>query len=102
MARAQIASLVLMLSVRITCAAPPCRAHEPGPGWPVVGGSQGGGHFTPLAQITAENVSELHEEWVYHTGDFSPGAPGHRATTFEATPILANAMLYFCTPYITG
>ena len=99
MARGQIASLVLMLSVLVTCAAPPCRADEPGPGWPVVGGTQGGGHFTPLTQITAENVNQLHEEWVYHTGDFSPGAPRHRATTFEATPILANAMLYFCTPY---
>jgi hypothetical protein len=27
---------------------------------------------------------------VYHTGDYSPGAPGRRATTFEATPILAH------------
>ena len=33
------------------------------------------------------------------TGDFSPGSPGHRATTFEATPILAHGTLYFCTPY---
>jgi quinoprotein glucose dehydrogenase len=99
MARPPATSLVLMLSVLITCSPPPSRSDEPGPGWPVVAGSQGGGHFTPLTQITAENVSQLHEAWVYHTGDYSPGAPGHRATTFEATPILANAMLYFCTPY---
>ena len=63
------------------------------------GGSQGGGHFTSLAQITAANVDRLQEVWVYRTGDFSPGAPGHRATTFEATPILAHDTLYFCTPY---
>jgi glucose dehydrogenase len=41
----------------------------------------------------------LHEAWVYRTGDYSSGSPGHRATTFEATPILANGALYFCTPY---
>ena len=68
-------------------------------GWPVYGGDQGGGHFTPLAQITAANVDRLQEVWVYRTGDYSPGAPGHRATTFEATPILAHDTLYFCTPY---
>jgi quinoprotein glucose dehydrogenase len=70
-----------------------------GAGWPVYGGAQGGGHYTPLTEITAANVGELREAWVYHTGDYSPGAPGHGATTFEATPILAHDTLYFCTPY---
>ncbi len=69
------------------------------PQWPAYGGGPGGGHFTPLTQITAQNVHRLREAWVYRTGDYSAGAPGHRATTFEATPILANDALYFCTPY---
>jgi quinoprotein glucose dehydrogenase len=68
-------------------------------GWPVYGGAQGGGHYSRLTEITVANVGELREAWVYHTGDYSPGAPGHRATTFEATPILAYDTLYFCTPY---
>jgi quinoprotein glucose dehydrogenase len=67
--------------------------------WPVYGGAPGGGHYTSLAQITAANVGRLREAWVYRTGDFSRGAPGHRATTFEATPILVHGTLYFCTPY---
>jgi quinoprotein glucose dehydrogenase len=79
--------------------AAPALANEAAPGWPVYGGSPGGGHFTPLTQINASNVGKLREAWVYHTGDFSSGSPGHRATTFEATPILANDALYFCTPY---
>jgi quinoprotein glucose dehydrogenase len=75
------------------------QAQEPSAGWPVYGGSPGGGHFSPLAQITAANVGQLREEWVYRTGDYSPAAPGLRATTFEATPILVDGTLYFCTPY---
>jgi quinoprotein glucose dehydrogenase len=68
-------------------------------GWPVYGGAEGGGHYTALTQINAANVAQLEQAWVYRTGDYSEGAPGHRATTFEATPILADDILYFCTPY---
>lgn len=92
--RAPAAALLLgFLSVAVA------RAGDPGTGWPVVGGAQGGGHYTPLSQITAGNVGQLQEAWVYHTGDYSVARPGHRATTFEATPILANDTLYVCTPY---
>jgi quinoprotein glucose dehydrogenase len=97
--RAWTAWLCLFLSMLFACVPLPTHAGEPATGWPVVGGAQGGGHFTPLTQITAANVGQLQEAWVYRTGDYSSGTPGHRATTFEATPILANDALYFCTPY---
>jgi quinoprotein glucose dehydrogenase len=96
---ASVALPVLLLSGLFGHGILPIQAGEPSNGWPVYGGGQGGGHFTPLAQITAANVDRLQEVWVYRTGDFSSGAPGHRATTFEATPILAHDTLYFCTPY---
>jgi quinoprotein glucose dehydrogenase len=76
-----------------------CSADDGSTEWPVVGGAEGGGHFTALTQIDATNVGRLQQAWVYRTGDFSPGSPGHRATTFEATPILAHDVLFFCTPY---
>ena len=98
MLRIRPALLSPLVFAVIICAIAPSGAEEPVPGWPVVGGAQGGGHFTPLTQITAANVDQLREVWVYHTGDYSPGAPGHRATTFEATPILANDTLYFALP----
>jgi len=98
MLRIRPALLSPLVFAVIICAIAPSGAEEPAPGWPVVGGAQGGGHFTPLTQITAANVDQLREVWVYHTGDYSPGAPGHRATTFEATPILANDTLYFALP----
>lgn len=68
-------------------------------GWPSYGGAPGGGHYSPLKQITPLNVDQLEVAWTYHTGDYSAGGPGHRTTTFEATPVLANGNLFICTPY---
>ncbi len=99
MRRAEPALWALLPCVLLTLGAFSCRAEDAGTGWPAYGGAQGGGHYTPLAQIDAANVGRLQQAWEYRTGDFSPGAPGHRATTFEATPILAHDTLYFCTPY---
>ena len=65
----------LLLSVLLAGMALPARAGDAARGWPVYGGSPGGGHFTLLTQITAANVSQLREAWTYHTGDYSPGAP---------------------------
>jgi quinoprotein glucose dehydrogenase len=96
--RAALTSLAF-LPFLTALAAMPAGAEDSGPGWPVYGGAPGGGHYTPLSQITAANVDKLREAWVFRTGDYSNEAPGHRATTFEATPILADDVLYFCTPY---
>jgi quinoprotein glucose dehydrogenase len=37
--------------------------------------------------------------WEYHTGDFSDGSDGRPETTFQATPILVDGILYFATVY---
>ena len=42
--------------------------------WPVTEGAPGGGRFTPLTQITRENVKELEVVWSYRHGDFWEGA----------------------------
>src|SRR6516162_4467957 len=34
--------------------------------WPTYGHDSGGMRFSPLTQITAANVSQLHVAWVYH------------------------------------
>jgi glucose dehydrogenase len=51
----------LLLSLLFTGTALQASAGEPAPGWPVYGGSPGGGHFTPLTQITAANLGQLRE-----------------------------------------
>ena len=37
--------------------------------------------------------------WEYHTGDFSDGSDGRPKTTFQATPILVDGVLYLATVY---
>jgi len=66
-------------------------------GWPEYGGSKGGGHYSPLRQITKQNIDRLEIAWTYHTGDVATG-PGAKSS-FQATPILVEDTLYFCTPF---
>ena len=37
--------------------------------------------------------------WEYHTGDFSDGSDGRPETTFQATSILVDGVLYLATVY---
>jgi quinoprotein glucose dehydrogenase len=54
----------------------------------------------PLTQITRDNVGLLEQAWIYNTGDVSDGKGTiPSATAFEATPILVNGRLIFCTPF---
>ena len=67
-----------------------------GPGdWPSYGHDAGGGRFSPLAQITPENVDRLQPAWTYHMNP-TPGATAAAATT---TPLVADGLLYLGTPY---
>lgn len=65
-------------------------------GWPVWGGDAGGTRFSPLRDITRENVDTLQIAWEYHTGDSSGQRPGTPPSSFLATPVLHDNTLYFC------
>lgn len=66
--------------------------------WNSYGRSAHGDRYSPLAQITPENVNKLVPAWTYRTGDLpGPNDPGE--TTAENTPLKANGMLYVCTPH---
>jgi quinoprotein glucose dehydrogenase len=67
--------------------------------WPDYGGSKGGLRFSPVDQINRENVDQLEVAWTHHSGDFSDGSDGTTRTSFNATPILANDTLYYCTAF---
>jgi glucose dehydrogenase len=56
--------------------------------WTAYGHDAGGTRFSPLKQITPENVGKLHRAWVYHTGETG---------NFESTPIVVDHVLYFPT-----
>lgn len=65
-------------------------------GWPVWGGDAGGTRFSPLRDITKENVGTLQVAWEYHTGDSSEEKSGTPPSSFLATPVLHDNTLYFC------
>ena len=67
--------------------------------WPVYGRDLGGSRYSPLEQINRDNVSHLEIAWEYHTGDFSDGSAGRQKTSFQATPIMVEGVLYFSTIY---
>lgn len=71
--------------------------HEPAD-WPTVDGRMGT-HYSPLSDITADNVRDLEVVWTYRTGDGRTHGDGLAGTAFEATPIMVDGVLYVPTPY---
>lgn len=68
--------------------------------WEHWGGDAGGTRFSPLSQITPGNVTRLIEAWRFHTGDLIARPPAlMRRSKFEATPLLVEDSLIFCTPF---
>ncbi len=80
------------------CGAPaPVDLSGPTAEWRHYGGDPGGLRYSPLTQITPANVAELELAWSYRHGDVSDGRDGTTRTSFNATPIVAEGSLYFCT-----
>jgi quinoprotein glucose dehydrogenase len=67
--------------------------------WPHYGGDKGGLRYSPLTQITPDNVGDLELAWEYRHGDISDGTGDTTRTSFNATPIVADGRLYFCTGF---
>jgi len=66
--------------------------------WHQYGRTPFGQRYSPLDQITAENVSTLKEVWRYQTGDVKrPEDVGE--TTYQVTPLKVKDTLYLCTPH---
>ncbi|OLP62218.1 glucose dehydrogenase [Xaviernesmea oryzae] len=63
--------------------------------WPVYGGSEAARRFSPLDQITRDNVGQLKRAWVAHTGDL-PKDPAHNKYGAETTPLKIGETLYLC------
>jgi len=66
--------------------------------WPSYGRSNYGQRYSPLEQITPDNVAELELAWEYQTGDLK-GPDDVTETTYEATPLKIGSSLFLCTPH---
>jgi quinoprotein glucose dehydrogenase len=67
--------------------------------WVSYGHDAGGGRFSPLIQITPDNVSRLQVAWTYHMNPVPDAKAGSRIPTSTTTPLVTGGMLYLGTPY---
>ena len=66
--------------------------------WPAYGRDPGGSRFSPLTQITRENVATLQVAWTYHTGEPDMAGMSHRPPALEVTPLVVDGLMYISTP----
>jgi quinoprotein glucose dehydrogenase len=77
-----------------------CIVVSPAAAWEYWGGDRGGSRFSPLAQITPGNVGNLVRAWEFRTGDLASRTPDvMKRTKFQATPLLVEDSLIFCSPF---
>jgi quinoprotein glucose dehydrogenase len=65
-------------------------------GWTAYGHDAFGSRYSPLTQITRENVDKLAVAWTYRTGDAK--IETRSTVKFEATPLMVDGTLYLSTP----
>jgi quinoprotein glucose dehydrogenase len=66
--------------------------------WPAYGRTPQGTRYSPLAQITPQNVKNLKVAWTFRTGDMKgPNDPVE--ITNEVTPLKIGDLLYLCSPH---
>ncbi|MGV2186575.1 membrane-bound PQQ-dependent dehydrogenase, glucose/quinate/shikimate family [Rhizobium rhizogenes] len=66
-----------------------------GADWPAYGGTYAARRYSPLKQITPDNVSHLKRAWIVHTGDL-PNADAKNTYGAETTPLKIKDTLYLC------
>src|SRR3954471_1063917 len=64
--------------------------------WIAYGHDALGSRFSPLTQITRDNVAQLAPAWTYHTGE--PLATSDHRRSLEVTPIVVGGVMYISTP----
>ena len=67
--------------------------------WHEYGRTLAATRFSPLTQITPDNVSQLEVAWSYRTGDMPRASDAGMEFTFEATPLKIGRQLFLCTPH---
>ena len=68
--------------------------------WSFYGGDAGGNRYSSIKQVNDKNIGRLKQAWVFRTGELETykGTNAIEKAAFEATPILADNILFFSTP----
>ncbi|MFT3933008.1 MAG: PQQ-binding-like beta-propeller repeat protein [Chitinophagaceae bacterium] len=69
---------------------------EAGKDWPTYGGNSAGNRYSPLTQITADNVKNLKVAWMFDTRDPADTIAGglQRPREIQCQPIIVNGIMY--------
>ncbi len=65
--------------------------------WSAYGHDALGSRYSPLTQITRDNVSQLTVAWTYRTGEMD--VKTLQPVKFEATPLMVDGTLFLSTPF---
>lgn len=68
--------------------------------WVAYGRTAAGQRYSPLADITPDNVANLDVAWTYRTGE-ERSSDDPQETTYQVTPLVIQDMMYVCTPFGT-
>jgi quinoprotein glucose dehydrogenase len=92
----QLSAAVVYSAAALVSTATPLAAQSPGE-WSAYGHDALGSRFSPLTQITRENVAQLKPAWTYRTGDAD--VETRKPVKFEATPLMVDGTLFLSTPF---
>jgi quinoprotein glucose dehydrogenase len=74
--------------------------------WPTFGHDPGGNRYSPLRQITPQNVSKLIRSWTYHMnplassqGAAGAGMSGASGSSSETIPLVVGGIMYLTTQF---
>src|SRR5207245_6985632 len=66
--------------------------------WPAYGRDPQGTRYSPATVITRANVARLEPAWMYRTGETGAAFKTDKPTSVEATPLVADGVMYVGTP----
>ncbi len=67
--------------------------------WPYYGGDAGGSRYSPLADVSPENIQRLQPAWQWKHWETPLAEYGTSPGAFENTPLMIGGVLYVTTPY---
>lgn len=94
---AEAAQGVVIPATGVSVSSAPTQNLRVGADWPAYGGTDLAKRYSPLDEITTQNVAKLQKVWTFHTGDM-PNEKTQGKYSPEDTPIKVGHTLYMCSP----
>jgi quinoprotein glucose dehydrogenase len=94
----QLICSTALVSIVATGAVAQTRSQTADGEWRAYGRDALGSRWSPLAEITRENVARLEPAWTYHTGETGPEFSSRKSRSLEVTPLVVDGRMFISTP----